>query len=495
MTIKSVAIIGAGAGGAATAAAFAAEQYFETIRVFERKGSAGGTWIYDADPSPVTNPQPGKLPPDIDPPLRIPDALPRTTEPSLQERWDKTPIYDELTTNVPAIAMSLSEIPFPYGPFVPHHVPKQYIENYFTQFKLDRYLELNTTVEDVSRLVPKKGAGTRKGHDRWSLTLRRYDAVEHVDHWWKEEFDAVVFANGHYSVPYVPAVKGLEAYIKAFPGRVVHSKSYRTAEHYRNKKILVIGNSASGHDVTAGIVKTAHLPVYQSRRTPSHWDGNEPPEGIEWKPIISEYLPTGEILFEDGSILRDIDQVIYCTGYKASFPFWNVKANGAPIYDYTRDLVVGNYLHVFLTDFPTIGIVGIPRTLTFRSFNYQAIALARVFSGRNTHPLPSAEEQREWLTRRLELVTRQHRKFHDIPWDEGESLNYFRELYELAGLPRIEGLGQVPPVLDGETRWAIENVKKYPVPGDERLKGGSGDEEEAWTVVGRGQWRDSLHFI
>lgn len=72
MTIKSVAIIGAGAAGiyepqslsgsfryiehdvtgtdghitgAATAAAFAAEQYFGTIRVFERKGSAGGTWF------------------------------------------------------------------------------------------------------------------------------------------------------------------------------------------------------------------------------------------------------------------------------------------------------------------------------------------------------------------------------------------------------------------------------------------------------------------
>jgi cation diffusion facilitator CzcD-associated flavoprotein CzcO len=102
--------------------------------------------------------------------------------------------------------MSLSGIPFPYGPFVPHHVPKQYIENFFTQFKLDQYLELNTTVEDVSRLPPSKEGGSgRKGQDRWKLTLRRYDAVEHVDHWWQEEFDAVVFANGHYSVPYVRA--------------------------------------------------------------------------------------------------------------------------------------------------------------------------------------------------------------------------------------------------------------------------------------------------
>jgi hypothetical protein len=293
----------------------------------------------------------------------------------------------------------------------------------------------------------------------------------------------------------VPAVKGLEAYIKAFPGRVVHSKSYRSAEHYHNKRVLVIGNSASGHDVTAGIVKTGQLPVYQSRRTPSHWD-TEPPAGIEWKPIISEFLPkTGEIVFDDGSILRDIDQVIYCTGYKVSFPFWNAEANGGPIYDYKRDFVVGNYLHVFLTDYPTIGIIGIPRTLTFRSFNYQAIALARVLSGRNARALPSADEQRRWLTRRLELVARQRRKFHDVPWDEGESLDYFRELYDLAGLPRIEGLGQVPPVLDGETRWAIENVRKYPVPGGGRLIEKSAGDGDEWTVVGRGQWRDSLHFI
>jgi uncharacterized NAD(P)/FAD-binding protein YdhS len=35
--IKSVAIIGAGASGAITAASFAAEKYFEKITVFERR--------------------------------------------------------------------------------------------------------------------------------------------------------------------------------------------------------------------------------------------------------------------------------------------------------------------------------------------------------------------------------------------------------------------------------------------------------------------------
>lgn len=91
--------------------------------------------------------------------------------------------------------MSLAGIPFPYGPFVPHHVPKQYIENYFAVHRTDRYLVLGTTVEDVSRAT-----GSR---DKWVLTLRQRDPVDHVDWWWTEEFDAVVFANGHYSVPYV----------------------------------------------------------------------------------------------------------------------------------------------------------------------------------------------------------------------------------------------------------------------------------------------------
>ena len=105
-----------------------------------------------------------------------------------------------ISTNVPDIAMSFSDMSFAYGPFVPHYIPRQYLENYFSFHKTDSFLELNTTVEDVSKIPPpvKKG-----GLERWKLTLRKYDASRHVDVWWEEEFDAVVLANGHYSVPYV----------------------------------------------------------------------------------------------------------------------------------------------------------------------------------------------------------------------------------------------------------------------------------------------------
>lgn len=93
--------------------------------------------------------------------------------------------------------MSFSDIPFAYGPFVPHHVTCQYLQNYFSVHGLDPLLVLNTTVEDVSKLP------SPKGRERWKLTLRRHDPDRRVDEWWEEEFDAVIFGNGHYSIPYV----------------------------------------------------------------------------------------------------------------------------------------------------------------------------------------------------------------------------------------------------------------------------------------------------
>ncbi|KAH7083972.1 dimethylaniline monooxygenase (N-oxide forming) [Paraphoma chrysanthemicola] len=483
--IKSVAVIGAGAAGAATAAALASEDYFDTIKVFERRESAGGTWIYDADPGPPIPLHPGENPTVTDPPLRTPSELPTTRPPTTQQRYDKTPIYQDLTTNVPDIIMSFSDHRFAYGPFAPHWIPRQYVENYFSRHKLDRYLVLNTTVEDLSRLDVREG---------WKLVLRRYDPIGKVDVWWEEEFDAVVLANGHYSVPFVPQVKGLESYISGFPTRITHSKHYRTPSTYTNQRVLVIGNSASGHDITTQLVQSNALagPVFQSRRSKSRWDGDTAPPGVVWKPMIREYIAsTSAIVFEDGSVLDDIDAVIYCTGYKPSFPFWNEEKNGGPLYDYSENRLKGFYQHTISTRYPTsLAIVGIPRVLTFRSFEYQAIALARLFAGRNAKPLLSVVEMEKWEKERVELVKREHRTFHTILWDNGETMEWFRWFYEFSGLPLLEGKGRVPPVLDEQARWAYDHIKKYPEPHKDRKT----VQEEDWVIVEERR-KDSAHFI
>ncbi|KAJ4336947.1 hypothetical protein N0V95_008459 [Ascochyta clinopodiicola] len=381
--------------------------------------------------------------------------------------------------------MSLSDERFIYGPFAPHWVPKQYIQNYFASHHIDRYLVLNTTVEDV----------TRK-HEKWILTLRKHDPVQKVDIWWSEQFDALIIANGHYSVPYIPQVDGLDTYIQRFPTRITHSKFYRSPAHYPNQRILIIGNSASGHDITTQLSQSGSvaLPVYQSRRSRNRWDGTSPPPGVEWKPIVSSYdAESGTVHFADGTSLTNIDVVIYCTGYKPSFPFWNSKANGGPLYDYQKDRLQDIYQHTFSARFPnSLGIVGLPRVLTFRSFEYQAIALARLFSGREARPLPSSEDIRKWEDERARKCKEERRPFHTILWDDGETMEWFRYLYQLAGLPLLEGKGRVPPVLGERERWAYDNIKKYPEPGKGSRKQGVGAEE--WVAVD-GDGRDSAWFI
>jgi cation diffusion facilitator CzcD-associated flavoprotein CzcO len=109
------------------------------------------------------------------------------------------------STNVPDIAMSFSDLPFGDGPFVTHDVPYRYLKSYFTAHNLNQLLVLNTTVEDVSKIND-----CPKGKERWTLTLRRHDPSRKVDEWWQEEFDAVVFGNGHYSVPFVSFIPVLQ---------------------------------------------------------------------------------------------------------------------------------------------------------------------------------------------------------------------------------------------------------------------------------------------
>jgi cation diffusion facilitator CzcD-associated flavoprotein CzcO len=95
--------------------------------------------------------------------------------------------------------MCFSDSPFPYGPFVPHYIPRQYIENYYAIHKTDSFLVLNTTVEDLAWVSSTRNSANA----HWKLSLRHYDATRQLDSWWEEKFDAVVLANGHYSVPFV----------------------------------------------------------------------------------------------------------------------------------------------------------------------------------------------------------------------------------------------------------------------------------------------------
>lgn len=362
-------------------------------------------------------------------------------------------------TNVPDIAMCFSDQRFSYGPFPPHHVPRLYLEHYVAVHNLDEHLVLSTTVEDVSKLPG----------DRWQLTLRKHDVLRRVDVWWTEDFDALIIANGHYSVPFIPHVDGLDAYTKKFPGRVVHSKYYRDPTIYSGQRILIIGNSASGFDIMNELTKTASLPVLSSRRHKSPFEGDEPAPGIVWKGIIQRYHSDGTIEFEDGSTIgaNEVDKIIYATGYRPSFPFWNAEKNGRQLYDYEHGKLVDTYWHTFFSDYKTLGIVGIQRALTFRSFEYQAVALARLFAGRNKLSLPPVVDMKRWEVERLRWTKVTGKKYHDVESQPGrigkDTFTWLGFLYELAGLGTLQGDGRIPPVLGRELLEALRTIRKYPI--------------------------------
>lgn len=92
----------------------------------------------------------------------------------------------------------------------------------------------------------------------------------------------------------------------------------------------------------------------------------------------------------------------------------------------------------------------------------------------------------------MKKCSEEGRQFHTVLWNDGETMSWFRYLYELDGLPLLEGKGRVPPVLSKEARWAYDNIKKYPEPG-------KGDRkyyvDEGRQVVTEEKERDSAWFI
>ena len=58
----------------------------------------------------------------------------------------------------------------------------------------------------------------------------------------REDFDAVMIANGHHSEPNRPRLDGEDL----FKGRVIHSLQYRDHRGYEDKTVVVVGIGNTG---------------------------------------------------------------------------------------------------------------------------------------------------------------------------------------------------------------------------------------------------------
>ncbi|KAG1163508.1 hypothetical protein G6F37_001139 [Rhizopus arrhizus] len=399
--IKNVAVIGAGAHGLCSARHL--KDVGMHVKVFERNSSVGGLWKYSATPPPKP-----KIPTDsIDPEYVNLDEIPPVghlsqktlgTTPEIMEMIArKNPpsgCYRDLYTNIPSKNFAFPDFPFPdeTPTFITHQDVLAYFERYAKAFGLLPLIEFNTGVDQVMKTV----------EGGWELVLSRYEVCSDgliKETRWREHFDAVVAASGMHQEPFVPNIKGLADYNTSWP----------------LKAVLIIGARISGVDIARsleGLAKSITISIKGPFVSPNPIDNIIRaliPKCVTIKPVIVSFSNPdgkvdGSITFEDGSVMKEADQVIFCTGYTNSLGYLKdliIKEDPSKEESGYANIPEGHvvlgrkyplntYHEAFLISDPTLCFMSMPRMFSLTPhFDTQAIAIARVWSGQAYLPTSS----------------------------------------------------------------------------------------------------------
>ncbi|KAL3462019.1 putative dimethylaniline monooxygenase [Aspergillus heterothallicus] len=454
LNVRRVAVIGAGPAGAIATDALVKEQAFDTIRVFERQEAIGGTWVHTPRKDSRIPSLRDLVEQRADLSIPIPTSFPCETEKTddtggYVQRFSDTGAHEHLHSNLPPSVMCFSQEPIPkifsertlsqYGPESPfrhREVMREWVQAVFKRGNHEGLIEFGTSVELVEHT-----------DQEWILTLRKSVEGHGKDYWWQETFDAVVVATGHYYLPNIPNIPGIVEYDKRFPGRIKHSKHYETNDGFKGKRVIVVGGSVSAFDALHDIRRVSKLPIFSSLRKSSAIFGEAPFKhaDIENHLEISSFnAETGAITFADGSVVNEIDAIVFATGYDFSFPF-------LPHLGPVHKRIPGLYKHVFRIDNPSLAFIGmVTGGFGIRIFEWQAVAAARVLAGRA--PLPSREDMQEWEQERLAERGEGGPFWTLMPDFE----TYFEQYRDLAGEPEPGTAGRVLPKYEaawGDVFW------------------------------------------
>lgn len=198
MARDQIAVIGAGAAGLCVAKHLSHRGHDVTI--LEAGTQIGGLWVYENDSG-------------------------------------RSPAYKSLRINSEAKVTGYRDFPIPKSAslYPSHWEIRDYLNAYADQFDLRSRVQFQSEVVAVE---PE----TADGSQRWRV--RTADATV-------RDFDRVVIANGHQSIPIHPA------FAADFTGEYLHSRDYRVPEQFSGKRVLVVGTGNSGLDIAADVCTVA----------------------------------------------------------------------------------------------------------------------------------------------------------------------------------------------------------------------------------------------
>lgn len=168
-------------------------------------------------------------------------------------RHDRSPVYATTHLISSKATTQIPDFPMPdHWPDYPHHRQVlSYLEHYADHFELRSHIWFGTEVVRA-RPVPGDPAG------RWDVTTRNTGGGSERTH----RYAAVVVANGHHWSPNLPRYEGMDAY----PGEVIHARSFSDPATLRDRRVLVIGAGNTGCDIAVEAAQRASVCWHSSRR-------------------------------------------------------------------------------------------------------------------------------------------------------------------------------------------------------------------------------------
>jgi trimethylamine monooxygenase len=297
-------------------------------------------------------------------------------------------MYRYLWSNGPKECLEFADYTFDdhFGQPIPSFPPREVLYNYITGRAEKSGVKASVRFATPVRFVEysdKTGKFRVTSEDLPSRTTKT------------EDFDFVIVATGHFSIPNVPYFEGIER----FPGRVMHAHDFRDAQEFAGKNLLIVGASYSAEDIALQCHKYGAKHVTMCWRTKPM--GFQWPAGMDERPLLVK-LEGKTAHFKDGST-KDVDAIILCTGYQHSFPF---LADDLRLKTRNRLNPPGLYKGIFWEANPKLMYLGMQdQFYTFSMFDAQAWLARDYILGRYKLP-PRAEMEKEtakWVAREESL--------------------------------------------------------------------------------------------